>query len=85
MKYGFIKVCATTPDVKVADCEYNTNEIIKNIHEAAKEKAKVVVFPELCVTGYTCGELFLQDALICAAENAIPKIAEATAERDLQD
>lgn len=83
MKYGFIKVCATTPDVKVADCEYNTAEIIKNIDAAAKEKAKVVVFPELCVTGYTCGELFLQDALICAAEKAILKIAAATKKYDM--
>lgn len=78
MKYGFIKVCAITPDVKVADCAYNTAEIIKSIEIAAKEKAKVAVFPELCVTGYTCGELFLQDALIYAAEKAIPQIAEAT-------
>lgn len=83
MKYGFIKVCATTPDVKVADCAYNTAEIIKNIKAAAVEKAKVVVFPELCVTGYTCGELFLQDALICVAEKAIPEIAAATKEYDM--
>lgn len=83
MKYGFIKVCAATPDVGVADCEYNTQEIIKNIHKAAKERAKVVVFPELCVTGYTCGELFLQDALICAAEKSISEIAQATKEYDM--
>ncbi len=83
MKYGFIKVCATTPDVKVADCAYNTAEIIKNISAAAAENAKVVVFPELCVTGYTCGELFLQDALICAAEKAILEIAAATKEYDM--
>lgn len=83
MKYGFIKVCAATPDVKVADCAYNTAEIIKNIKAAAAEKAKVAVFPELCVTGYTCGELFLQDALICAAERAVPEIAAATKAYDM--
>ena len=60
MKDGFIKVAAATPDVRVADCEYNATEIIRMIHEMEEQGAKVMVFPELCITGYTCQDLFLQ-------------------------
>ena len=80
MKYGFIKVCAVTPEVKVADCKFNSDEIIKNI-EKTKE-AKVVVFPELAVTGYTCGDLFFQETLIRDAEKAVLDIAKASKKRD---
>ncbi len=79
MKHGFVKVCAATPEIKVADCRFNSAEIIKNIEKAEERGAKIVVFPELCVTGYTCGDLFLQDTLICAAKDAVLKIAKATA------
>ncbi len=80
MKYGFIKVCAVTPEVKVADCRFNSNEIIKNIEKA--EDAKVIVFPELAVTGYTCGDLFFQETLIRDAEKAVIDIANASKKRD---
>ncbi len=83
MKYGFVKVCAAVPEVKVADCGFNGTQIIENIKKAYKERAKVCVFPELCVTGYTCGDLFLQDALICAAEKAVLEIAAATKGMDM--
>ena len=53
MKDGFIKVSAGTPDVRVADCEYNAGEIICMVHEMAEKGAMVMVFPELCITGYT--------------------------------
>lgn len=76
MKYGFVKVCAVTPEVKVADCRFNAAEIINSI-EKAKE-AKVIVFPELAVTGYTCGDLFFQETLIREAEEAILTIADAS-------
>lgn len=76
MKYGFIKVCAVTPEVKVADCKFNSEEIIKNIKKAGD--AKVIVFPELAVTGYTCGDLFFQETLIRDAEKAVLDIAEET-------
>lgn len=56
MKHGFIKVAAATPDIKVADVEYNTREICRLIDETAAQKSKVTVFPELCITGYTCGD-----------------------------
>ena len=60
MKHGFIKVAAMTPKIKVADPIYNAKEIGKGIEEALSKGAKIVVFPELCLTGYTCGDLFLQ-------------------------
>ena len=60
MKDGFIKVAAATPDVRVADCEYNATEIIRMIHEMEAQGAKIMVFPELCITAYTCGDLFWQ-------------------------
>ena len=80
MKYGFIKVCAVTPEVKVADCKFNSDEIIKNIKKA--EDAKVIVFPELAVTGYTCGDLFFQETLIRDAEKAVLDIAKETKDMD---
>lgn len=57
MKDGFIKVAAGTPDVQVADCEFNAAEIIKMVREMEAEGARVMVFPELCITAYTCGDL----------------------------
>lgn len=80
MKYGFIKVCAVTPEVKVADCRFNAAQIIKNIKKA--EEAKVIVFPELAVTGYTCGDLFFQETLIREAEEAVLKILDVTEKMD---
>ena len=61
MKYGFIKAAAGTPDVRVADCEFNATEIIRMVHEMEEQGAKVMVFPELCITAYTCGDLFWQE------------------------
>ena len=58
MKQGFIKVAAATPDIRVADVPFNTKQICSAIEEAQNNQAKIVVFPELCVTGYTCGDLF---------------------------
>lgn len=78
MEFGFIKVAAATPSVKVADVEYNTQEIIKCILEADKQKAEVIVFPELCVTGYTCGDLFFYDTLIKATYKGVEKIINTT-------
>ena len=63
MKQGFIKVCAATPKIKVADCESNGTEMIRLLQTANREQVKLIVFPELCITGYTCGDLFLQELL----------------------
>ncbi|MDE5942977.1 MAG: NAD(+) synthase [Clostridia bacterium] len=77
MQFGFIKVCAATPEMRVADVEFNTKEIIKSIKKSADEGSQLTVFPELCVSGYTCGDLFNQPALICACENAVKEICRA--------
>ena len=58
MRDGFIKIAAATPDLHVADCEYNAAEIVKQAKQAAAKGAKLITFPELCLTGYTCGDLF---------------------------
>ena len=76
--YGFIRVAATVPAVRVADTEANVAEICRMTGEAEAAKASVVVFPELAVTGYTCGDLFSQQALIDAAEAGVRKIIEYT-------
>ncbi len=82
MKDGFLRVAAVTPDIKVADCDHNADEIIKYAKEAARNDASVIVFPELCVTGSTCGDLFLQKTLLDGAKAALEKIAKATAKCD---
>ncbi len=82
MKHGFIKVAAVTPDIRVADVAYNTENICKMIDETTKAGAKVIVFPELCVTGYTCSDLFTQDILLQDARKALFEIAEYTTGKD---
>ena len=67
MRQGFVKVAAVTPTVKVADTVYNTTVICEKMREAVKEGAKIVVLPELCITGYTCGDLFFQEILLRSA------------------
>lgn len=83
MKDGFIKVAAVTPDIRVGDTEFNTESIIKNIKEAAKKGVKLAVFPELCITGYTCGDLFLQDILLKGAINGLGKICQVSKHIDM--
>ena len=82
MKDGFIKIACATPNLKVADVEYNASEIVENIKKANALGVKIVCFPELCVTGYTCGDLFLQDALLRGAIEAVETIASKTAGLD---
>ena len=82
MKDGFIKVAAGTPDVRVADCEFNAAEIIRMAHEMEKQGAKIMVFPELCITAYTCGDLFWQETLLEEAKSQLLRIAEETEEID---
>ena len=82
MRHGFIKVAAATPDIRVADVDYNKEQIIKQMDEAAKAGAKIIVFPELCITGYTCSDLFLQDILLNGAKKALAEIAKQTKELD---
>ena len=83
MKHGFIKVAAATPEVKVADCIWNGEQTIKLIEEAEQQGVKILVFPELGITGYTCGDLFLQDTLLDVAQKTMWKIVESTEGKDV--
>ena len=83
MKDGFIKIACATPDVRVADCGYNADRIIELITEAQSKGVKIICFPELSVTGYTCGDLFLQDALLSAAKKETARIIKETADLDI--
>ena len=76
MKHGFVKVAAVTPDIKVADCSYNAQSICDDMKKAVQQGAKIVVFPELCLTGYTCSDLFWQEHLLNAAKKGLKKIIE---------
>ena len=71
MKDGFIKVAACTPEIKVAEVEHNVKKIIEQIEKCKEQRVKVGVFPELCITGYTCGDLFFQDALLDKAMSGL--------------
>ena len=82
MKQGFVKVAAATPNVRVADVDHNLKEICRLIDETVSNGAKIVVFPELCVTGYTCGDLFFQEVLLKKAEKALNKIVSYTVGKD---
>ena len=83
MRDGFIKVAAGTPKIRVADCVYNAGQIVSLMKEAAEQGVKVLCLPELCITGYTCGDLFLQDTLLRGAEDALSRILEETKELDM--
>lgn len=83
LKYGFVKTAAATPKIRVADCEFNANQIIEQIKEANSNGASLIVFPELCITGYTCSDLFLQSTLLRAAENAVERIIRETENLDI--
>lgn len=78
MKHGFIKAAAMTPKIRVADPVYNAAQINMEIKEAVGKGAKIIVFPELCITGYTCGDLFLQELLLAQAREALRTVMDAS-------
>ena len=78
MNYGFVKVAAAVPKMKIADCEFNEFEIQTIITKAEGQHIEVICFPELCITGYTCGDLFGQQLLLDRCEEALFKLLEAT-------
>ena len=78
MKDGFITVACGTPKLRLADCDYNAEQTFTLMRKAEKAGAKVLVLPELGLTGYTCGDLFYQDALLRGAEQALATVLEAT-------
>lgn len=82
MRQGFVKVAAITPKTVVADPKENARRICEKIKEAVAQKAKILVFPELCITGYTCGDLFFQETLLRSAKDQLLLIAESTVNTD---
>ena len=83
MKYGFIRVAAAIPRVGVADVRHNVNEIERQMREAAENQVEIVVFPEFCLTGYSCQDLFTQQLLIEKAEEGIAKLLDTSRQYSL--
>lgn len=71
MNHGFIRVAAAVPTIKVADCQFNGNQILKLIEQAEQEQVDIISFPELALTAYTCGDLFFQQQLLNDAKTAL--------------
>ncbi len=82
MNDGFIKVAAVTPKIKVADTAYNARAVCAELKKAYERGARIIVFPELCLTGYTCNDLFLQELLLEGAKQALSTVAAATRGQD---
>lgn len=81
--YGYVRVAASVPELKVASVEFNTKEVIKEIKALNKEGVQIVTFPELCLTGYTCADLFSQDILITKSKEAIKEVMDETKSLDI--
>ena len=79
MKYGFVKTACATPALRVADCTYNAQQIIEAVRSADAQDVEILCLPELCITGYTCADLFFQPTLQCGALDALRDILEQTA------
>ena len=83
MNYGFVKVASAVPRVKVADCAFNASQIEKDIIIADGKGVEIIVFPELCLTGYTCGDLFAHHLLLESAEMGLMQILNNTRQLDI--
>ena len=83
MKYGFVNVAAAVPTVKVADVEYNVQQVESLIAQAEDRGVEIVVFPELCITGYSCQDLFKEQLLLDHAEEGIVKLLDFTRKLDI--
>ena len=83
MKHGFLRVACATPKIKVADCFHNVNEMINIAIAANNKNVKLLVFPELCITSYTCGDMFFSNVLLDSAHNALKKYIEETKSFDM--
>ncbi|PHV70739.1 NAD(+) synthase [Sporanaerobium hydrogeniformans] len=83
MNHHFFKVCAATPKLAIGDCHYNTEQIITCIREAAKQKVGLIVFPELCITGYTCADLFFQSTLLEETKESVKRILKESHAHDM--
>ena len=83
MRDGFLKVAAASPQMRVADCAYNTEQMEKAIAAAAQRGVSLLVLPELCLTSYSCEDLFWQPALLEAAQEGVLRLAQATKDREI--
>lgn len=83
MNYGYVKVAAAVPRVKVADCRFNAGQIEKEIIIADGKGVQIIAFPELCITGYTCGDLFAQQLLLEEAEMGLMQVVNNTRQLDI--
>ena len=83
MNYGYVKVAAAVPRVHVADCKFNAGQIEKEIIIADGKGVQIITFPELCITGYTCGDLFAQQLLLEEAELGLMQILNSTRQLDI--
>lgn len=83
MNYGFVKVAAAVPRVKVADCKFNSERLEGLITIAEGKGVQILTFPEMCITGYTCGDLFAQQLLLEQAEMALIQILNSTRQLDI--
>ena len=84
MNYGIdVKVAASVPRVRVADCKFNAGQIEKEIIIADGKGVQIIAFPELCITGYTCGDLFAQQLLLEEAEMGLMQILNNTRQMDI--
>ena len=82
-RFGFFRVAAAVPEVKVADCRFNAEQIAKLADEACSKGANVVVFPELSITGYTCMDLLATQTIKEQSTKALQYILDATADKDI--
>lgn len=83
MRDGFIRVAAATPKVRVADTVFNGEQVVRLMEEGYEKGAKLMVFPELCLTAYTCGDLFSQQTLLDGAQEALRQVIRATDGKDM--
>lgn len=83
MKFGFLRSAAVSPALRVADCAYNAEQIIAVMRQFAAQDTKLLCLPELCLTGYTCSDLFLQKTLVRGSEQALTQILQASKELDM--
>lgn len=83
MQHGFVKLAAATPEIRVAEPEYNTAAALRAMEQAAAVGAKLLVLPELCLTGYTCEDLFLSRSLLDSAWEGLLRLKQASRGMDL--
>ena len=82
-EFGYVRVAAVVPELKVANPIFNTDVILKEIDVLEGKGVQIALFPELSLTGYTCGDLFLQDVLLEKAKDSLIKLAHATQDKNI--